>query len=237
MLNKRRCTFVFFTLIEVLVTIAIIAILAQLLIPDLATAKKKAREIRCMSNVKQTNSAINLYSEDFGYFPYGNTPGMNGLDFPKSIKAYLWPFSNESSPLLECSDALHSSDGTVWVSYAVHPVIMPDFIEGKTKFWKAGEISRLSELMLITESPQLINNSCYPTFKSVPGILTNGVQSDKDKMIVGDFDGHDTDGNNTNSGWIRYRHLYRRANGGFADGHATNMKINTLTEGNIKTNY
>ncbi len=229
-----------FTLIEVLVSIAIIAILAQILIPALATAKKKAREIKCMSNVKQANSAINLYSEDFLYFPYGNSAGM---DFPRSIKTYLWPYSNEDSPLLECADALHSTDPKiVWVSYAVHPVIMPDFTIVPApaitpRFWRAGQIKRLSDTVMIAESPQLINTSCYPTLKSIPGILTNGSISDQSKKIEGDFSAHDEDGVNSNAGWMRYRHIYRRANAAFADGHASNIKINTLVEGNVKTNY
>ena len=225
-----------FTMIELLVTIAIIAILAQLLIPALAIAKKKAREIKCMSNMKQTNSAINLYSEDFGFFPYGNS---TGIDFQNSIKSYLWPYSNESSPILECGDALHSTDGTVWISYAVHPVILPDFLATppQRKFWKAGEIKRLSDTIIIMESCQKINASCYPTFKNIPGVFTSGNETDKDNFIVGDFDKHDQDGVDANEGWPRFRHIYQRMNSAFADGHATNIKVNAITEGNIKTNY
>ena len=225
-----------FTIIELLVTIAIIAILAQLLIPALAIAKKKAREIKCMSNMKQTNSSINLYSEDFGFFPYGNSTGM---DFSNSIKAYLWPFSNESSSILECGEAQHSTDGTVWISYAVHPVILPDFIERPTqsRFWKAGQIKRLSDTIIIMEACQKMNANCYPTFKSIPGIFISGVEKDKDNSIVGDFKKHDQDGVDTNEGWPRFRHIYQRTNAAFADGHATNIKMNSITEGNVNTNY
>lgn len=68
-----------FTLVELLVTIAVIAILAAMLLPALDKARQEAYSISCTGNLKQIGTAMTSYYNDASYYVvYNRKTGNDG---------------------------------------------------------------------------------------------------------------------------------------------------------------
>jgi prepilin-type N-terminal cleavage/methylation domain-containing protein len=98
-----------FTLLEMLVVIAVIATLAALLFPVISRAKAKARRTTCMNNLKQINLGLRMYSDDHSDIapPSPLTINSYPLDFggyKKHMKSYvgLKGLSSPADKLFAC---------------------------------------------------------------------------------------------------------------------------------------
>lgn len=110
-----------FTLVEMLIVIAIIAIIASFLMPALHRANAMAKAVTCSNNMRQLYFAFNTYAETFrNYFPcygaYGQTDSSTAvwpyaIAAASSFPAWLSPeWNKRSSSILFCPEVTVSND-------------------------------------------------------------------------------------------------------------------------------
>lgn len=91
-----------FTLIELLVVIAIIAILAAILFPVFAKAREKARQITCVSNMKQLLTGEMMYTQDYDeVLPLIRNSGVSVKNYPTYPAKYTYGMEDELDPYVK----------------------------------------------------------------------------------------------------------------------------------------
>jgi prepilin-type N-terminal cleavage/methylation domain-containing protein len=80
-----------FTLVELMVVIAIIALLAAILFPNLTKAVQKGRVSSLESSARNIYTELSTYYADHGYYPYNGT-------WTATINAFKskWPWGNDT---------------------------------------------------------------------------------------------------------------------------------------------
>jgi len=88
-----------FTLIELLIVIAVIAVLMSILLPVFSRVKEQARRTKCASNLRQHVYALTMYAHDnSGRLPVGMPVGY-----------WLWDLNNETADFIIESGATRAT--------------------------------------------------------------------------------------------------------------------------------
>jgi len=95
-----------FTLIELLVVIAVIALLSTLSVVALSSARAKSRDARRLSDIKQIQTALEMYLDDAGTYPASLTTGA-----PLSYGGMVFLASIPGDPLGDAQYLYTQTDG------------------------------------------------------------------------------------------------------------------------------
>jgi prepilin-type N-terminal cleavage/methylation domain-containing protein/prepilin-type processing-associated H-X9-DG protein len=111
------------SLVELLIVIAIISILAGILMPVLAQARRAAQQRSCASNVRQLGLALRLYVDDFdGSYPIGaylegESRYLWNVTWHNELMGYLNDTRLLYCPLVPARDSYRASYGcNSWIS-------------------------------------------------------------------------------------------------------------------------
>jgi len=224
-----------FTLVELMLCIAIIGILSTLLLPGLNNAKCRARGVQCMSNHRQLTMAWKMYNDDnnerllFASGDY-NRPELNPyawvlglLDFNPANssnwdverdvkKSPLWPYCGQSAAIWKCP-----ADNS---AITVNGKRLPRVRSMSMNLWLGG----------FAGLDYGLSGGAYRIFFSVnqltdPGPARTFVFLDmrEDSIDIGNFatDMHGWPDNPTQTGFYDFPASYHDRAGGlsFADGH------------------
>jgi prepilin-type N-terminal cleavage/methylation domain-containing protein/prepilin-type processing-associated H-X9-DG protein len=224
--KMKKC----FTLIELLITIAIIAILAGMLLPALSRARDKAISMQCMNNVKQLTIGNLTYASDFGeatvptsiyagsrWFKRREfTENYCGITLPHSGYPEYWhrkhacPASPAAGMRFGAYQAFEGGK-----SYALQhqtDVNLDQYNEKFRFFVKLSKAKAPSTKIMFTE------------------IVGGGLFTEYDSYFVTKWSALENRHNSTADGYVAYRHGdLDRASVSFLDGHVENASYKTIS--------
>ena len=167
-----------FTLAELLVVIAVMAILAALLLPALASAKAKAKKTTCISNLKQLNLGIRMYADDHAdVLP--NAGSNSYLTYKELMKSYvgLKGTSSAQDLVFACpADSYYFNDATAaYVAQGLHTQSYHDYSS-----------YAFNGLNLLTNYLNMDENGALP---GVGGLKLNSIKNPARTVLVAEWCG------------------------------------------------
>lgn len=105
-----------FTLIEMLIVIAIIAILAGLLFPAISKVKEQSKRIQCVSNLRNIGLALHLYANEWGQYPPMADDMTAANPGPPN-----WGYG-----MIHCQDGIYAEKSAWYVRTGLYPKFLSD---------------------------------------------------------------------------------------------------------------
>jgi prepilin-type N-terminal cleavage/methylation domain-containing protein/prepilin-type processing-associated H-X9-DG protein len=215
-----------FTLIEILIVIAIITLLALLLFPAFAHAREGARRTSCLSNLRQIGMGVMQYAQDYDgrLPPNDNVTGANwGTDavtcwidelqpYIKTYKVFVCPSTHPT----EDADRIFGKANAPFYTYAINNVYNYDSTQ--RLFEKGGPATLAS----IEDSANTVLAGDSIGGSSLWGFQVIGTTfKATEPATFGDADG------------VQGRFVARHSDGinfAFCDGHAKWMRLEKVAE-------
>ena len=239
-----------FTLIELLVVVAIVGLLASLLLPVLGTAKQKAHETQCASNLRQLSLAFTMYVHATGQFPLLSTDQTS--EHPTGLKWYdmlapYGPSGGWDSGVLRCPRYQRSAfDGrqegrTIWISIGSYGYNVGT--AGADNAYRFGLAGGFNANAMFNGQPAHEDKVLQPSAMIEAGdslsaypyggkFALDGLEFLSRKLH---YLGGITDGSGSGPAKVtRHRH---RMNVVFVDGHVINSKIDDVLYGSSDESY
>ena len=238
-----------FSLVELLVTIAIITLLLAISIPSLQNSRRQTNTALCSSNIKQLVFGLIMYETENRNFPYAfddtpiEPPPGGYAGFVEYDRTGWWWFNyidnyiNESKKMLECPSKRLGNprlkNDILCGNYGVNQSICKSS-SGRKSFSEfigtplcTADISRPSETLLIVDSGYSMITWWHAT-NTPPVVLDDNLIEDTAYIpglkINSERDlwpGQERDA-------INGRHPNKSVNIGFADGHINRIKAEDL---------
>lgn len=161
-----------FTLMELLVVIAVIAILIALLLPAVQQAREAARRSQCTNNLKQIGLAFQNYHATANIFPNSEVGGIGGLDKASALAA-IFPYLDQDAAWKRYDFKLGNASAT---NQPVVSMRIPGYICPSAVFARPVPISGCDANDRAPGTYAVSTGSLdpYGTFASVPPNPNNG---------------------------------------------------------------
>lgn len=251
-----------FTLIELLIVIAIIAGLLGITLPAIRLCKQRVLSLSCTSNLHQLSMTLNAYANDYASYPYGfsDLPEMRSMpaeeytgDATKDWPGKWWPDSIgqviKSSTMMDCPGSkedwlykeLYGNYGVNYSICKISPLTLRE-TEFVGKPLQPTQIRHPSEVILVMDAGySLISwkaatsapSASLEITKRNPWFYVPGLTSVNEQKTIDSEKIDDA---------LSGRHPGKTVNIGFCDGHvspldAESLAVERLPDAQTKPNY